>query len=109
MFILNGTIQLKLNEAIETPDSMSSIKKTLTNKRRRAMRNIKYDWDCTINYIKLEDYETLKTVYETGTAVTLVNNDLGLNTTVLVDIVSHGFLAGSGTYRSSVNIILTEE
>jgi hypothetical protein len=108
MFILNGTLTIKPNEAKESPDAGSSFTRNLNNGRRRAMRNIKYDWDITLNRATLSEYNDIKTIFETGTAVTFVNNDLGLNTTVYLDIVDHGYIAGSGTYRSNVGIHLTE-
>lgn len=108
MFILNGTITLKPNEASDVPDSDSTFTKTLNNVRRRSMHNIKYDWQMSMNYMKLSDYESLRTLFEAGNTVTLVNNSLGLNTTVHLDITDHGYIAGSPSYRSGVKISLIE-
>jgi len=108
-FLIDGTFSIAPNEFTESKDPNSTFSKTIDNTRRRAIRNLKKDWEIKYNRLSLTDYRTLETIYEKFEPVSFVNSDLDINTLVHVDITDQGYLAGNSNFFSDVTVNLTEE
>ncbi len=110
-FVLNGTTLPDPQSFEENFEVIGDISRTMLGSARRAVRARKRVWTMNWEILTQAQFQTIKTIYELNTAVTLVNSDLqdSINTTVLTDIPSHVYIAGTGqNYISGLELVLTE-
>lgn len=108
-FILNGSTLPVPNSFTDNPEVIGAYTQTMLGGRRRAIRAVKHTYVLGYTRLTQTEYNQIKTIFDLRTSVSFVNSDLGIDTTVFVDISPREFLAGNASLLSSLEVTLTEE
>jgi len=108
MFVLDGTNLPNPNSYSKSTNVIGGFVTTLLGGIRRAIRNKKYVHELGWTNLSSSDLTTILAIYNKDTTVTFINSDLGIDTTVHVDVSDDVINPGMAEYLRQYSIILTE-
>jgi len=82
--------------------------KSLNGTTRRAINSDKHIWVMGFKMLTIEEFDSIKSIYDLLETVTFTYSDLNINADVHLDIGKRTFVPGVPGYYSSVEIILIE-
>jgi hypothetical protein len=96
------------NEFATTPEVKGEYTQTLDGTRRRAIQAVKNIYVLGYSRLTTDEYDEIKTEFDLHTPRDLVWSELGINTSVHIDLSDRVFTPGNPNFISDVTITLRE-
>lgn len=105
-----GNVTLPAPNGFKTiPRVKGAFVETLDGTTRRAIQAVKNTYVVEYNLLSTTDYDAIQAEFDLHNVSNFVYEELGIDTTVHIDLSDREFIPGAGNYVSHVVLTLTEK